>query len=70
MKAEQFCFWLQGYFEIGENPQGLSQRQVEIIKNHLKMVFYYDIDPKIPDPDGVLQSLHDGNYSEDLGVKC
>ena len=58
MKSEQFCFWLQGYFEIGESEEGLSPRQVQIIRNHLNMVFRYEIDPKMPDPDGSLAALH------------
>ena len=62
MKAEQFCFWLQGYFEIGENTEGLNTRQVQIIRNHLNMVFQYDIDPKMPDPTGVLGAMHEGKY--------
>jgi len=34
----QFCYWLQGYFEIGK-PYSLNKDQVEEIKNHLDLVF-------------------------------
>lgn len=38
MKPEQFVYWLQGYFELtGSNE--LSEQQVEIIKDHLALVF-------------------------------
>lgn len=46
MEAESFAYWLQGYFEISGNST-LSEKQVEVIKNHLNMVFLHDIDPKI-----------------------
>lgn len=34
----QFCYWLQGYFEIGK-PETLDKEQVQEIKNHLALVF-------------------------------
>lgn len=37
MTAESFCFWLQGYFELG--GENLSPQQVQIIKDHLALVF-------------------------------
>lgn len=44
MNSVDFCFWLQGFFEIsGENH--LSSRQVEVIKDHLNLVFVHEIDP-------------------------
>ena len=44
MTSVQFSFWLQGFFELSET-NSLSERQTEIIKNHLKLVFVYEIDP-------------------------
>lgn len=41
MKARDFCYWLQGYFEIADSSE-LNSRQIEIISNHLKMVFIYE----------------------------
>jgi hypothetical protein len=38
MTNEQFCFWLQGFIEIG-NPEALTKEQVQIIKDHLQLVF-------------------------------
>ncbi|TXH08532.1 MAG: hypothetical protein E6R04_10565 [Spirochaetes bacterium] len=33
-----FVFWLQGFFEISGSTT-LNQEQVEVIKDHLKLVF-------------------------------
>lgn len=42
MKATEFCYWLQGYFEIGgENqalPATLQAEAVACIRNHLALV--------------------------------
>ena len=39
MNSVDFCFWLQGYFEP------LTAKQVEVLKNHLSLVFRHEIDP-------------------------
>ena len=59
MTSRDFCFWLQGYFEIS-NPQELSLRETTLIKQHLALVFKHEIDPSMPDPTGELQAIHDG----------
>lgn len=38
MNTEQFCYWLQGLFEVG-NIKTLDETQVQIIKDHLNLVF-------------------------------
>ena len=38
MNADEFAYWLQGFFELSESNQ-LTDKQVEIIKNHLQLVF-------------------------------
>lgn len=38
MTPENFCYWLQGYFEIGKEDS-LTEQQIEEIKRHLKLVF-------------------------------
>lgn len=62
MKASEFCYWLQGFFELrDESYAGLNQEQVAMIKRHLAMVFIHDIDPKAG-PQSVqqqLQAVHD-----------
>lgn len=38
MSPENFCYWLQGYFELS-GEEDLSMEQVEVIRDHLKLVF-------------------------------
>lgn len=37
MKATEFCYWLQGLFELA-NPETLSSEQIECIKRHAALV--------------------------------
>lgn len=57
MTSRDFCYWLQGFFEISGDIQ-LSEEQGEIIQNHLAMVFKHEIDP----------SMGDLKHQNDLGV--
>lgn len=38
MTSEQFCYWLQGYFEM-YNPTIIPEQATTIIKDHLSLVF-------------------------------
>lgn len=38
MNPRDFCYWLQGYFEVGKSSD-LSKEQVEVIRKHLRLVF-------------------------------
>lgn len=38
MTPEQFCFWLQGLFELSD-PKQLTKAQVKMVKEHLDLVF-------------------------------
>jgi ribonuclease HIII len=38
MTAEQFVYWLQGYLELSDS-KNLTDKQVEMIKQHLGYVF-------------------------------
>jgi hypothetical protein len=66
MKASEFCFWLQGYFEMSgvtpEEPGTLNSRQSAMIQRHLALVFKHDIDPSqgTSEHQAELQSIHDG----------
>lgn len=44
MKARDFCYWLQGAFEVHGTLE-FSPDQMQAIKNHLNMVFKHEIDP-------------------------
>ena len=47
MKATEFCYWLQGLFELSD-PTSLNDKQTDLIKRHLNLVFIHDIDPSYP----------------------
>lgn len=47
MTSRDFCYWLQGLFELSD-PKTLDERQVDLIKRHLNMVFIHEIDPSFP----------------------
>jgi hypothetical protein len=38
MTERDFCYWLQGLFEISD-PKTLDEDQVSMIKEHLQLVF-------------------------------
>ncbi len=61
MTSQNFCYWLQGLFEVGK-PTELNAEQVSLIKRHLDMVFLHEIDPSqgTPEHQAELQKLHDG----------
>ena len=59
MTPRDFCYWLQGYFEISKAPM-IGFEEADIVKRHLALVFLHKIDPSIPDPKGTLQATHDG----------
>jgi hypothetical protein len=44
MTPDSFCYWLKGFVELGE-PVTLSKKQLQILKDHLDLVF----DKKTPD---------------------
>ena len=70
MKARDFCYWLQGYFELAadgnrnEHGQavapGINGLQAQTIQNHLAMVFKHEIDPSngTPEHNKELNKLH------------
>ena len=41
MTPEQFCYWLQGFFEISMDlgQRGLTPQQCQVIQDHLQLVF-------------------------------
>jgi hypothetical protein len=38
MNSQEFAYWLQGFFEL-TNQKTLNETQVQIIKEHLDLVF-------------------------------
>lgn len=57
MKSTEFCYWLQGFFELSDSKE-LTPKQVECIKNHLNLVFVHEIDPSYSKDEKVQNILH------------
>jgi hypothetical protein len=45
MTSRDFCYWLQGFFELTAESALMDPKRIEIIKNHLALVFKHEIDP-------------------------
>ena len=66
MTAREFCYWLQGFFELRRVGPGtltnLTEEQTETVQHHLNMVFAHDIDPAAGGPahQAALDALHQG----------
>lgn len=68
MTSRDFCYWLQGFFEL-QNPNTVTGTQVQLIKNHLNLVFKHEIDPSInkhhtPEEVAELNDIHIGHPYE------
>lgn len=81
MTSREFCYWLQGYFEIHGNrpvPQepnslwGLNDSQVEMIRRHLAMVFKHEIDPSAgpQSHQDALNHLHNPPKADGVLIRC
>lgn len=46
MTSRDFCFWLQGFFELTAET-GMSKEQAEMVQRHLALVFTHEIDPSM-----------------------
>lgn len=59
MTSRDFCFWLQGFFEV-QKPLEINAEQTEMIKRHLNLVFVHDIDPSMgpEEQQAKLNSIH------------
>lgn len=40
MQARDFCYWLQGHFELSGENIALNDSQIAVIKEHLQLVFH------------------------------
>lgn len=74
MTSRDFCYWLQGAFEITK-AKALSEDQVAVIQAHLNLVFKHEIDPSMGDKklQDELNKIHESskksNY-EDAKIRC
>lgn len=71
MNTIDFCYWLQGYFEVSGEAE-INKDQVKIIKNHLNLVFKHEIDPlresQTTTPVSVLNHIH--SPGNDPLIRC
>lgn len=49
MKSRDFCYWLQGFFELNQGSAALTLEQSRMVKNHLALVLKHEIDPAMGD---------------------
>jgi hypothetical protein len=67
MTAENFAYWLKGFFELSESDS-LTEKQVKIIQKHLSLVFSVKTE-QIGDPLEALKTIADpdpGFWAKDL----
>lgn len=50
MTSRDFCYWLQGYFEIHGGDAPFTAHQTAMVKKHLSLVFIHEIDPATAKP--------------------
>ena len=69
MTSRDFCYWLQGYFEMTkETDATISAYQIAKIRDHLNMVFLHEIDPSFPIEQQ--QALNDAHNNTGSTLRC
>jgi hypothetical protein len=70
MTSRDFCYWLQGFYELSTAnapTSALTPEQSSMVKRHLALVFKHEIDPSIdngkPELAQAMQAIHDGKLS-------
>lgn len=71
MTSRDFCFWLQGFFEVS-GVGTLNGEQADVVKRHLSLVFKHEIDPAMggPEKQKALDSLHGPPRPDGLVMRC
>ncbi len=63
MTSRDFCYWLQGFFELNHASQSVSlnAQQLECVRKHLALVFKHEIDPSAGNAahQAALNDIHD-----------
>lgn len=78
MTSRDFCYWLQGFFELSDRPGGqntpMTADQVARIQAHLTLVFKHEIDPSIDKNDPIkkheLGSIHSPGLPGSPLIRC
>jgi len=65
MTSRDFCYWLQGYFEVS-GAKEIGPEETEQIKKHLSLAFVHDIDPSHGDQaeQDKLNAIHSAPFNE------
>ncbi len=64
MLTRDFCYWLMGSLELVEPENGLNEKQTQILKNHLNMVFIHMVNEdgslkeEVEEPDFTIAHLN------------
>jgi hypothetical protein len=71
LNSRDFCYWLQGYFELNGYTD-LTKEQVETIGKHLNLVFVHEIDPSYGDEkhQEKLNNIHNSPFDHGPGMRC
>ncbi len=69
MNSIDFCFWLQGSFELS-NSNELTEEQVKVIKNHLNLVFKHEIDPLRESQTTTKTNILNDAHGNDTLLRC
>jgi len=70
MTSRDFCYWLQGFFEITSKDgvvAVMSREQADCIQRHLNLVFKHEIDPSMGDAkhQAELNAIHNEPKTEE-----
>lgn len=79
MTSRDFAYWLQGFFEITETKK-IDEKQTEMIKKHLNLVFFHEIDPSYSDDPKKQEQMNQihkpkpkpnkPNFGKDTLIRC
>lgn len=57
MTGRDFAYWLQGAFELAD-LKTLNEKQTDLVRRHLNMVFEHEIDPSFGEDLEKLKEIH------------
>lgn len=71
MNSREFCYWLQGWFELNktiDTREGATAETLQVIEKHLQLVFIHEIDPSAggPQHQEKLNAVHNPNPNPKL----
>ncbi len=69
MTSENFVYWLQGYFELAKNNEGLTSDQVNIIKEHISLVLENRTESDSASAQALLDDIINTSAIEDFSTK-